>query len=334
MQQGILSVIGNTPLIRLTRVLGDIPFRLYAKLESLNPGGSTKDRPAYSIIKHGLETGDIKPGTTIIESSSGNMGIGLAQACAYFKLRLICVVDPKTTMQNIHLLNSYGAEVDMVLQPDPETGEFLQARINRVQQLLQKTENSFWPNQYSNEYNPIAHHQTMREIASALDDRIDYLFCATSTCGTIRGCVEYLREHDLSTRTIAVDAKGSVIFGDKKAKRLIPGHGAAVRPRLYQPDLADEHLLMTDLDCVVGCRRLVRTEAILIGGSSGAVLMAVERLKEIIPPDSNCVVIFADRGERYLDTIYSDEWVSEHFGDVSYLWESPTEHQKWLAAMY
>ena len=168
MQQGILSVIGNTPLIRLTRVLGDIPFRLYAKLESLNPGGSTKDRPAYSIIKHGLETGDIKPDTTIIESSSGNMGIGLAQACAYFKLRLICVVDPKITTQNIHLLSSYGAEVDMVLQPDPETGEFLQARINRVQQLLHKTENSFWPNQYSNEYNPIAHHATMREIALAL----------------------------------------------------------------------------------------------------------------------------------------------------------------------
>jgi len=334
MQQGILSVIGNTPLIRLTRVLGDVPFQLYAKLESLNPGGSTKDRPAYSIIKHGLETGDIGPNTTIIESSSGNMGIGLAQACAYFQLRLICVVDPKTTTQNIHLLNSYGAEVDMVLEPDPETGEFLQARINRVQQLLHKTENSFWPNQYSNEYNPIAHHETMREIAAALDDQVDYLFCATSTCGTIRGCVEYLRKHGLSTRIIAVDAKGSVIFGGKKAKRLIPGHGAAVRPRLYEPDLADDHLLMTDLDCIVGCRRLVRSEAILIGGSSGAVLMAVERLKEIIPPDSNCVMIFADRGERYLDTIYSDEWVSEHFGDVSYLWESPTEHQKWLAAMY
>jgi cysteine synthase A len=334
MQQGILSVIGNTPLIRLTRVLGDIPFRLYAKLESLNPGGSTKDRPAYTIIKRGLETGAIQPDTTIIESSSGNMGIGLAQACAYFNLRLICVVDPKTTTQNIHLLSSYGAEVDMVLEPDPETGEFLQARINRVQQLLQKTENSFWPNQYSNEYNPVAHHETMREIATALDGRIDYLFCATSTCGTIRGCAEYLREHELLTRTIAVDAKGSVIFGGKKAKRLIPGHGAAMRPRLYQPDLADEHLLMTDLDCVVGCRRLVRTEAILVGGSSGAVLMAVDRFKEIIPPDSNCVVIFADRGERYLDTIYSDEWVNEHFGDVSYLWEGSAEDQKWLAATY
>ena len=138
----------------------------------------------------------------------------------------------------------------------------------------------------------------------------------------------------MSTRTIAVDAKGSVIFGGKKAKRLIPGHGAAMRPRLYQPDLADEHLLMTDLDCVVGCRRLVRTEAILVGGSSGAVLMAVERLKEMIPPGSTCVMIFADRGERYLDTIYSNEWVNEHFGDMSYLWERTAEEQKWLAATY
>lgn len=107
-----------------------------------------------------------------------------------------------------------------------------------------------------------------------------------------------------------------------------------MRPRLYQADLADEHLLMSDLDCVVGCRRLVRTEAILVGGSSGAVLMAVERMKEIIPAGSTCVVIFADRGERYLDTIYSDEWVSEHFGDVSFLWEGATEDHKWLAATY
>jgi cysteine synthase A len=333
-QEGILSVVGNTPLIRLTRALGDVSFKLYAKLESLNPGGSTKDRPAYSIIKHGLETGAIKPGTVVVESSSGNMGIGLAQACAYFKLPLICVVDPKTTAQNIRLLRSYGAEVDMVTEPDAHTGEFLQARINRVQELLDLIENSFWPDQYSNEYNPVAHHETMREIADALDGRVDYLFCATSTCGTIRGCTEYLREHRLPTKAVAVDAVGSVIFGGQKGKRLIPGHGAAVRPQLYQPDLADQHVLVTDLDCVVGCRRLVRSEATLVGGSSGAVLMAVERMKDSIPDGSTCVAIFADRGERYLDTIYSDAWVSENFGDVSHLWEVPAEDHRWMAATY
>lgn len=335
MQQGILSAIGNTPIVRLQRVLGDVPFRLYAKLEALNPGGSTKDRPAYSILRRGLEAGVIKPGTVVVESSSGNMGIGLAQACAYFKLRLICVVDPKTTNQNIHLLESYGAEVDMVTEPDAETGEFLQARINRVQQLLCAIPDSFWPNQYSNEHNSAAHHQTMSEIAAALDGKIHYLFCATSTCGTIRGCAEYAHEHGLPTRAIAVDAVGSVIFGGAKGKRLIPGHGAAVRPQLYRDDLADEHVLVSDLDCVVGCRRLVKSEAILVGGSSGAVLMAVERMKERIPPGANCVVIFADRGERYLDTIYSDVWVREHFGEVSYLWEeSLVDDQKWLAVTY
>ncbi|HVF42746.1 MAG TPA: 2,3-diaminopropionate biosynthesis protein SbnA [Pyrinomonadaceae bacterium] len=332
--EGILSVIGNTPLIRLTRALGDVPFRLYAKLESLNPGGSMKDRPAYSIIRRGFETGDIRPGTVVIESSSGNMGIGLAQACAYFKLRLICVVDPKATMQNIQLMRSYGAEVDMVTEPDPQTGEFLQARINRVQELLLTTENSFWPDQYSNGYNPIAHHDTMREIDEALGGEVDYIFCATSTCGTIRGCAEYLREHGLPAKAIAVDAVGSVIFGGEKAKRLIPGHGAAIRPRLYQPDLASQHVLVSDLDCVVGCRRLVRSEAVLVGGSSGAVLMAVDRMKERIPPGSNCVAIFADRGERYLDTIYSDAWVGEHFGDVSHLWEKSAEDHRWLAVTY
>jgi len=130
-KEGILSVIGNTPLIKLNRVFKDIKFDLYAKLECLNPGGSTKDRSAAGIIEHGIASGTITSGTVVIESSSGNMGIGLAQACSYYDLRLICVVDPKTTQQNLNLLKAYGATVDMVTEPDPKTGEFLQARINR-----------------------------------------------------------------------------------------------------------------------------------------------------------------------------------------------------------
>src|SRR6185295_12825298 len=152
-----------------------------------------------------------------IESSSGNMGIGLAQACSYYDLSLICVVDPKTTQQNLSLLKAYGATVDMVTEPDPRTGEFLQARINRVQELLRTTRNSFWCNQYANPHNALAHQQTMREIATALDDKVDYLFCATSTCGTMRGCSDYVKRHRLKTTMIAVDAIGSVIFGGEKA---------------------------------------------------------------------------------------------------------------------
>jgi len=320
MKDGVLSAIGNTPLVRLSRVIPDARFKLYAKLEGLNPGGSTKDRPAFSIIRHAIDKGDIQPDTVVIESSSGNMGIGLAQACMYYGLRFICVVDPKATAQNVRLLKAYGAQVDVVKEPDKLTGEYLQARLNRVKVLLNLTDNTFWPNQYSHRFNPIAHHQTMHEIVTALGGEIDYLFCAASTCGTIRGCAEYVRDHNLPTRIFAVDAVGSVIFGGASGKRLIPGHGAAVRPALYGPDIAERCIQVSDLDCVVGCRRLVRDEAILAGGSSGAVLSAIEQVKYEIEPGAICAAILADKGERYLDTIYSDTWVEEHFGDVAHLW--------------
>lgn len=324
--EGILSAIGRTPLIELTRALGNTTFRVFAKLEGFNPGGSAKDRPAFSIIKQGMKTGAIVPGTVVIESSSGNMGIGLAQVCAYFGLQFICVVDPKTTTQNIRILQVYGAEIDMVTEPDAATGEFLGARINRVQELLGSIRDSFWPNQYANVYNPVAHYETtMDEIATQLLRRVDYLFCGASTCGTVTGCAQYVRDHNLKTRVFAVDAAGSVIFGGTSARRLIPGLGAAIRPELCRPELVDRCVQVSDLDCVIGCRRLMRREAILAGGSSGGVLMAIEKVKDDIPPDSTCVAIFPDRGERYLDTIYSDAWIREHFGDVCHFWEEQVE---------
>lgn len=318
----ILSTVGNTPLIELTRLHQDNHFRLFAKVESFNPGGSIKDRPARKILQHAFETGEINEDSVIVESSSGNMGIGLAQACNYYGLRFICVVDPRTTLQNINILKAYGAEIDLVLEPDPVSGEFLHARLDRVQSHLAQIENSFWPNQYANEYNSLAHHQTVREIIAELDGKLDYLFCATSTCGTLRGCAEYLRRRNLKTKVVAVDAVGSVIFSNKKAKRLLPGHGASIVPQLFAPGLVEDFVLVTDLDCVVGCRRLVRFEAILAGGSSGGVLAAMDHYRDEIAEGSNCVLIFPDRGERYLDTIYSDAWVSEHFGDVAHLWEA------------
>lgn len=334
MYQGILQTIGRTPLVRLSKVFKEAHFQLYAKLESFNPAGSMKDRPALNIISRGVESGLIGPETVIIESSSGNMGIGLAQVCSYYGLRFICVVDAKITSQNIKMLKAYGAEVDQVMDADPVTGEYLQARINRVKALLGEYEQSFWPNQYANVYNPNAHHQTMREVVAELGPEIDYIFCAVSTCGTIRGCSEYIREHGLKTRVLAVDAVGSVIWGGPSAKRLIPGHGAAVRPQLYQECLAQECLHMTDLESIIGCRRLAQQEAILAGGSSGAILMAVDRFKDRIEPDAVCVVILPDRGERYLDTIYSDSWIMEHFGDISHLWHDSLEAEPCVTMTY
>jgi 2,3-diaminopropionate biosynthesis protein SbnA len=316
-RKGILSAVGNTPLVELDRYLDGAGFRLLAKLEALNPGGSAKDRPAAAVLEDGLRSGAISPDTVIVESSSGNMGIGLAQACLHYGLRFVCVVDPKTSSFNLKILRTYGAEVDMVTQPDEASGEFLQARLRRVQVLLREIPDSFWPNQYANRENSGSHYRTtMTEIACALDGAIDFLFVATSTCGTIRGCAEYARDHRLGTRIVAVDAVGSVIFGDRPARRLVPGLGAAIRPQLCAPELIDRVVHVSDVDCILGCRRLLRRQAILAGGSSGGVLVAVERLRGEIPDGTTCVAVLADRGERYLDTIYDDCWVREHFGDI------------------
>jgi cysteine synthase A len=314
---GILATVGGTPVVKLERYFDRLPFDLFAKLESFNPTGSSKDRPALAILETARRSGDVGPGTVVIESSSGNMGIGLAQACRYFGLRFICVVDPKASALNLRILEAYGAEVERVVEPDPASGEWLPARIQRVQALQRQIPNSYWPNQYANPANADSHYRTtIEELVETLGGKLDFLFIATSTCGTIRGCCDYVRKHRQPTRIIAVDAVGSLIFdapGADQGKRLIPGLGAGIRPPLCAPDLIDEVVHVTDEECILGCRRLVRREAILSGGSSGAVLAAVERLRDSIPAGSVCAVILADRGERYLDTIYNDDWVDEHF---------------------
>jgi 2,3-diaminopropionate biosynthesis protein SbnA len=318
---GILEAVGGTPLVRLRRYLPDASFQLFGKLEALNPGGSIKDRPAKRILEHALSTGLLGPGAVVIESSSGNMGIGLAQACRYHGVRFICVVDPKTTEANLRVIRAYGGEIDLVSEPHPESGEFLQARIERVQELLRATPGAFWPNQYANLGNSASHyHTTMHEVITAVGGKVDFLFVPTSTCGTLRGCGEYVRDHRLATRVIAVDALGSLIFSDTRAPRMTPGLGAGLRPPLCDLSLVDECLHVSDLDCIVGCRRLMEREAIFAGGSSGGVLSAIETFVGGIPPDAVVVAILPDRGERYLDTLYSDDWVLSHFGEVRSLW--------------
>jgi N-(2-amino-2-carboxyethyl)-L-glutamate synthase len=311
---GVLSAIGKTPLVRMEKIFNELPIFLYAKLEMLNPGGSIKDRPAFEILKHALETGEITPETVIVESSSGNMAIGLAQACCYFGLRFVCVADAKTTRHHVALLKAYGAEIEIVEQPDPTSGEYLPVRISRVQALLREIPFSYWPDQYSNLINAHSNRKTAAEITDALEKKVDWLVIATSTCGTLRGCAEYVREKRLATRILAVDAEGSVIFGGAPRPRLIPGHGASIRPALFKEELCSQYVLVSDFDCVVGCRRLVREEAILAGGSSGALISAVSRTAHLFHEGATVVVILPDRGERYVDTIYSDEWVLRHFG--------------------
>ena len=312
---GILEAIGDTPLVELRRYLGDTDLRVWAKLESGNPGASIKARPAARIISDAIEGGLVEPGTTVIESTSGNMGVGLAQACRYHGLALICVVDSRTHEANVRTLRALGADVRIVAAPDPVTGDLLSARLALVQELVATIPGAFWPDQYANESNPAAHADgTMREIDEALGGEVDYLFVATSTAGTLRGCTDYLRRHGRPTRVVAVDAIGSVLFGGTRAARRLPGFGAGVESDLSRTVGFDQLVRVSDLDCVVGCRRLIHREAVFAGGSSGGVAAALELVAPAVPPNSRCALIFPDGGTGYLQTVYDDAWVSEALG--------------------
>lgn len=320
--RNILESIGDTPLVELASLRPELRSRAFAKMEKFNPGGSSKDRAALGVLQEKIQNGELEPGrSVVVESSSGNLGIGLAQICLYYGLRFVCVVDARSTSRNLAILRAYQAEVEVVTECDPATGEFLPARLRRVRELAASIPHAYWPNQYANPRNPRAHEETMREVVEALDGRVDYLFCAVSTFGTLRGCADYINRNGLPTRLVAVDAVGSAIFDRAPGPRLIPGHGASIRPALADPAVPHEVVHVSDLECVAACRRLVLREGVLAGGSSGATVAAMLRLRDWVVPDSNCVLIFPDSGDRYLDTIYSDDWVTNNFGDVSHLWK-------------
>lgn len=315
---GILSTIGETPLVELNKLFSTSSSAFYAKLEMRNPGGSTKDRTAYLILSKAMEDGELSHNSTVIESSSGNMAIGLAQVCRYLDLNLIVVTDPNINRHTVDLIRAYGAQIEHVTEAD-SSGNYLENRLKRVRELRDTIPNSYWPNQYSNDLNPEAHYQTMKEIVDQCPEPPDYILAATSTCGTIMGCARYVHENNLNTKVVAVDAVGSVIFGTSKGRRLIPGHGAGKKSDLLDESFIDHVFHITDKECVIGCRRLLHRESILAGGSTGAVVMAAEKLQSVIPVNSSCVMIFSDSGERYLDTIYSDSWVENTFGEIQEL---------------
>ena len=312
---GILNAIGDTPLVRLIRFLDRSDVDLLVKLEYTNPGGSAKDRPAKLMIERALDAGEITPGSTIIESSSGNMGIGLAQACRVHGLSFVCVVDPRAQKQNLAIIEALGGQIDLVRQP--LGGDFLAARISRVCELLEQTPNSYWPNQYANPDNPKSHFEgTIREIDEALHGDFDVLLVATSSTGTAQGCRDYLIQRGRSVRVIAVDSQGSVLFGGTAGPRMIPGLGAGKEPKLAVGQTFDDVKRVTDLDCVVGCRRLAQREAVLVGGSAGGVLMTALRMQNEFA-GQRCVAVLHDSGTRYLETVYSDDWVYESLGCTS-----------------
>jgi 2,3-diaminopropionate biosynthesis protein SbnA len=308
-RESVFDCVGNTPVVALRRLFPEPGVEVLAKLELMNPGGSMKDRSARYIIEAGLAEGSIRPGSTVVESSSGNFGIALAMAALLHGLRFVCVVDPKTTTANVALLRRLGATVEIVSEPD-EAGGYLHTRIRRVKELVAEMPGAVWINQYANDRNWQAfYHGTGAELAQQLVRPPSHLFAPVSTTGSILGCSRRLRERFPDLRVIAVDAVGSVIFGSAPASREIPGIGSSRVPELFRPEEIDDVVHVDDVEAADCCRDLLATEGIFAGGSSGAVVAAIRRTLPRLASPSRVLAIFPDRGDRYLDLVYDDDWL-------------------------
>ena len=228
--------IGHTPLMRVDAINPRTDVHLYLKLEQFNLGGSAKDRTARALIQAALDAGDIGPGSTLVESSSGNLGMALARQAPLAGMKFHCVVDPRVNSSTVATMRAYGAHVELLDHPDPETGDWLTARRTRVAELLEEIPDSFNLNQYSNEAAFYAHAEgTMTEIVDQLGQAPTHLLVAMSTTGTLGGCVRKLTELGADTETIGVDAEGSVLFGASAAPACCRAMVLALSP-IYPPN--------------------------------------------------------------------------------------------------
>ncbi|OLL30998.1 2,3-diaminopropionate biosynthesis protein SbnA [Burkholderia sp. SRS-W-2-2016] len=297
---------------------------LYMKLEAFNAAGSIKMKTALGMVDD-LETqGRIGPQTVLIESSSGSLGVALSVICAERGYRFVCVVDPNASPSNVKVMKALGAEVVVVDRRDANGG-FLGTRIAYIHDAISRNANYLWLNQYANPQNPRAHfHATAPAIAEAFES-IDYLFVGAGTTGTLMGCVEYFTQYRPATKIIAVDAVGSVTFGGNSGPRHIPGLGTSRRPEIFCADGIHALEMVREIDTIAMCRFLARSNGILAGGSTGTVLAGVIAWQDRIPADAVVVAISPDMGERYLDTVYDDEWVASRFGAIPQ-WSLPLNH--------
>jgi cystathionine beta-synthase len=316
----ILDLIGNTPLVRLTRVtreLGrpdDQPLIL-AKLEMLNPGGSVKDRIGLPMIEAAERDGKLRPGGTIVEPTSGNTGHGLAIAAALKGYRCIFVMADKQSVEKQALLRAYGAEV--VLCPSNVPPESPESYYSVARRLARDIPGAFQPDQYSNPANPLAHEQTTGpEIWRQTDGRITHLVIASGTGGTISGIAHYLRGQNAQVQVIGADPEGSVLSGDTARPYLTEGIGEDFFPGTYDPEVVNRWVRVSDREAFAMARRITREEGILAGESCGTGLVATLTVaRELMSADpvaaraAVIVVMLPDGGRNYLSKLYNDEWM-------------------------
>jgi len=293
--------------------------RVVLKLESHQPTGSIKFKTARQILDTLAQSGQIKRGDLVVESSSGNLGVALAMLCARRGLRFTCVIDPNTQDTNARLIQAYGGQLSMVTQRD--AGGYLKARLERVAQLLAQNPGAVWTNQYANDANAKAHELHTAPAILRNVPELHALLVGAGTTGTLLGCMRHLQRAAPGVRVVAVDSVGSVTFGGAPSPRKLPGIGTAVRPALAdQVDALQRPTLhmVEEPDTVRMCHRLLRQHGLLLGASTGTVLCGLDIEARRAPAGSTLVAISPDGGERYLDTLYNDEWLARtwpaHFG--------------------
>ena len=318
-KENILETIGNTPMIKLNKIAEDLPGTILAKVEYFNPGHSVKDRMALKMVEVAEKRGDIKPGGTVIECTSGNTGMGLALACIIKGYRLICTMSDKQSQEKIDILRAVGAEVFVC--PTNVAPEHPESYYSVAKRKNEEIENSFWVNQYDNLSNRLAHYEsTGPEIWEQTDGKITHFVVGVGTGGTISGVAKYLKEKNPDVKIWGVDSYGSVFkkyhetgeFDEKEIYSYITeGIGEDILPQNVDFSLIDRFEKVTDRDGALVARELALKEGLFLGYSCGSAFQAIRQLKNELDENSVVVVLFHDHGSRYVGKVFNDTWMRD-----------------------
>jgi len=301
MAGSVLELVGGTPLVRLNRIPKPGGATVLAKLESLNPGGSVKDRIALAMVEDAERRGVLKAGATLVEPTSGNTGIGLAMVCAVRGYRVILTMPDDMSAERQRLLARYGAEIHLTPAIEGMSGAVFAA-----QEICREHPEYFMPMQFENPANPEAHRRTTAlEILDATEERLDVFVAAVGTGGTVTGVGEVLRAAGIAVRIVAVEpARAPVLQGGRAGIHGIQGIGASFVPGILNRSVLDDIIPVRDEDATTMARRLAREEGLLVGISSGANVFAACQVAETLPADQVVVTVLCDTGERYLSITF------------------------------
>ncbi|MFD4244252.1 2,3-diaminopropionate biosynthesis protein SbnA [Streptomyces sp. NPDC058525] len=287
--------------------------RLFLKCEGFNFAGSIKLKAATAMVEAAERDGLLTPGSILVESSSGNLGVALSMIAASKGYRFVCVTDSRCNLATRLLLEALGCEIHVVTEPSP-TGGLLGARIDHVRALCASDDRYVWLNQYANPNNHKAHYRTTAPaIARAFPD-LDVLFVGAGTTGTLMGCARFFRTWHRPVRIVAIDAEGSATFGEEPSRRMIPGLGTSIRPPLLDTSYVDEVIHVNEAETIRTCHQLAR-HGFIFGGSTGTVVNGAAQWLARQEKQVTAVAIAPDLGERYLETVYQTDWVRNFYGE-------------------